>query len=250
MHESTPLLATLRLIKPGLSPALTQLAEFIEDNLSSVSRMTVTELAEVADVSVSSVSRLSRELGYRNYGDFKMAAHSSISFVPNVNSGAEVDVLDEAEQLFSLTKDLLRDFNFDEFGAYLRRSKGVFVAGENTSLTQLFTDACLNHGKRVVPLTSTAHCEAIKPEVTYKDIFMFISDCPPSAEWLSVLQGLSQSDCVTIAVSPIVPEALGQTYLDYWVPIIGEGSSTFSRINTLLTLEVLTQQLNLDTNVN
>ena len=97
MHESTPLLATLRLIKPGLSPALTQLAEFIEDNLSSVSRMTVTELAEVADVSVSSVSRLSRELGYRNYGDFKMAAHSSISFVPNVNSGAEVDVLDEAE---------------------------------------------------------------------------------------------------------------------------------------------------------
>ena len=50
MEPTTELLASLRLLKPNLSPALTLLADFIEDNLSSVSRMTVTELADFAPV--------------------------------------------------------------------------------------------------------------------------------------------------------------------------------------------------------
>lgn len=250
MHDSAPLLATLRLIKPGLSPALTQLAEFIEDNLSSVSRMTVTKLAEVADVSVSSVSRLSRELGYRNYGDFKMAAYSSISVTSSSTNVKNTDVLDQAEKLFSITKDVLRDFSFDDVGAYLRRSKGIFVVAEDTSLTTFFNDVCLHSGKRVVPLLNIMHCQSMQPKLTYKDIFIFVSDKVPNEEWLAILQGLSQSDCVTVAVSPIAPEALTQTYLDYWIPVINEGNPTFARINTLLTLEVFLQQLDFDLHVN
>lgn len=248
MHDSAPLLATLQLIKPGLSPALTQLADFIEDNLSSVSSMTVTELAEVADVSVSSVSRLSRELGYRNYGDFKMAAHSSITLSPRISSSTELDVLDEAEKLFALTKDLLRDINFDEVGAYMRRSKSLFVVSEDTALTQPFVDVCLEQGKRIVSLTNTKQCRAIQPELSYKDIFVFISDTPPSDKWRTVLLGLSESDCVTIAVCPMLPEVLNHVCLDYWLPIIGEGNPTLTKINMLLTLEVLHQQIILEAN--
>ena len=241
MHESAPLLATLRLIKPGLSPALTQLADFIEDHLSSISRMTVTELAEEAAVSVSSVSRLSRELGYRSYVDFKMAAHSSIS-VPTASKGANHCVLDEAEKFFGLTKELLNELNLDELGAYLRRSECLFVAGDDAFLVQSFVDACLQQGKRAIPLTQAAYFQTMLSKLSHKDIFVYIGSETPSGVWLEILEALAEKDCVTLAISPILSEPARNTHLDFWVPIICEGSVIFNKINILLTIEILSKQ--------
>ena len=243
MEPTTELLASLRLLKPNLSPALTMLADFIEENLSSVSRMTVTELADVAQVSVSSVSRLSRELGYRSYGDFKMAAHMSSQSVESSEEDLTFDTLNKAEELIAFIRELLKGVNVEELITCLSRCNTLFVVTPNGDNAQYFVNGCLKQSKRAIQLSTLSECKAMLPTLSHKDGVLFVSSVEMTAEWQKYLQDLLQHDCVTVSICPPVAGTDQAVVADYWIPTIKSDSELFDGLNIKLILDVILRKI-------
>ena len=243
MEPTTELLASLRLLKQNLSPALTLLADFIEDNLSSVSRMTVTELADFAQVSVSSVSRLSRELGYRSYGDFKMAAHLSSQSSEVSAEDLTFATLNEAEELISFIRELLKGVNVEELITCLSRCNALFVVTPNGDNVQYFVNGCQEQGKRVVQLASLNQCKALLPSLGYKDGVMFVSSTEMSTQWQLQFKELLKLDCVTVSICPPMAGTDQAIVADYWVPTIKCDTELFDGLNIKLVLGVILRKL-------
>lgn len=243
MEPTTELLASLRLLKPNLSPALTLLADFIEDNLSSVSRMTVTELADFAQVSVSSVSRLSRELGYRSYSDFKMAAHSSSQSAEVSAEDLTFATLNEAEELISFIRELLKGVNVEELITCLSRCNTLFVVTPNGDNVQYFVNGCQEHGKRVVQMASLTQCEALLPSLGHKDGVLFVSSTEMSAHWQQQLKDMLELDCVTVSICPPMVGTDQAIVADYWVPTIKCDTELFDGLNIKLVLDVILRKI-------
>ncbi|MDR2977144.1 MAG: MurR/RpiR family transcriptional regulator [Streptococcaceae bacterium] len=64
--------------------------DYIQDNLSKISHMTISKVAEASHVSISTVNRTLNKMGYEGYSDFKHSvrnskAHSSNGFSSEVN---------------------------------------------------------------------------------------------------------------------------------------------------------------------
>ncbi len=76
---ATGVLARLRATLPGLTPALSRIAEVALESPHRVLYSTVTELAESASSSEGSVIRFCKDLGFGGFQDFKLALATDLA---------------------------------------------------------------------------------------------------------------------------------------------------------------------------
>ncbi|MBO8126357.1 MAG: MurR/RpiR family transcriptional regulator [Firmicutes bacterium] len=148
---NTPLylLNRIKAIRPSLPRAQAKLAEFIIENFSEISDLSVTELASLAGVSEGTIVKFCQSLGCQGYSDFRLrAAEEAAITVPDLfYQVTEEDSLEGiAAKVFrsniTSLEETLRSLDFNELSRCVEAIKtarriefyavgsSAFVAGE------------------------------------------------------------------------------------------------------------------------
>ena len=99
-------LLRLREYKETLTSTETAIAEYIEENSSLASKLTVRELAEKTFASPSTIVRLCRKLGFEGYNDFQKELMVDLAIVKDGNENHSEFSFDKNEDVNSIIQKI------------------------------------------------------------------------------------------------------------------------------------------------
>ena len=136
-------LARLRVVKDSLRPAERRIADLILQDPRSITTMAITDLARIGQCSETTVIRMAKALGYRGYGELKMAIATQLPH-PKTNLYEDLQPGDSLQdiagvfihsciQSFSDTLNLLNIDDLEKAVESIKTSSKVACFGSGAS---------------------------------------------------------------------------------------------------------------------
>ncbi|MGY3729108.1 MurR/RpiR family transcriptional regulator [Lactococcus termiticola] len=102
---TSALISHIKSYYDNLSRADQLISDYLVAHIDEVSTMTIQEIAESSEVSTATISRFAKKIGYANFQELKLAAHS------NPNDGGSSDFFSEMSPEDSFQEILVKSFN-------------------------------------------------------------------------------------------------------------------------------------------
>lgn len=248
------LIATLRSISKGMTPALSKIAETVLSNPEATLYQSITELAENSGSSEASVMRFCRDQGFKGFQDFKLTLAKELatdefnreSEIPSDDVGKLVETaiiaLRETEQLID-RKDIARAasklMSADQINCF-----GVAASGITT---QYMAYKMVRLGLRC-RVQSDAHLALmVASTANKKDVFVVTSSSGSTIDAVQVAEAAHARGAFVIAISnrgksPLVG-ASSLALIASWPETPLTGGAFPSKISQLLIVDALAAEL-------
>ena len=252
-------LLRLREYKETLTSTETAIAEYIEENSSLASKLTVRELAEKTFASPSTIVRLCRKLGFEGYNDFQKELMVDLAIVKDGNEDHSEFSFDKNEDVNSIIQKiqsnsiniiqdsikLLDDASIIEVADRLYEARNVLLFGIGASY-YVSRDLYLKLLRLNKPTVSNEdyHSMLLATMNSSKDDLAFVfSYSGNTKEMIKCMEHLKENGTTIVSITRFTPTELSKMadiplYVASTEPIFRKGAMT-SRIAMLNIIDII-----------
>lgn len=246
------LIAELRSMQQDFPPVLQRIGQYVNKNPDRVVYQTITELGDETKCSLASIQRFYRQLGFRNYGDFKLRLATELASATKRSDGelrTRLDaIVNEGIDALVQTKELVAQDRVKPVAQRLLKSKRivVFAVAASGVVAQFFRYKFIRLGKYVESL-SDPHMAAIMIAcMSPKEAFVVFSSSGSSIDAVRLAEMASQREIWTLGVVNRAKSPLTKHLDEQLVVAAAEspltGGNFSAKVCQMLVVEALQQE--------
>lgn len=228
-----------------------KVARFTLQKPEQVRQMNITELAKHAGVGVATVSRFTKQVGCKNFTNFKLALATSDTMQRGVekNVSTSHDIYDYYQKILSETMAMVSDQQLHRAAELIHHAHRVYVFGIGSSgyNAQEFTQRLMRMGVLAFAMTESNMMTIASSTLGPDDLVIALSVSGSTPEVCSAVRDSKQQGVTVISVTAFKKSVLGKIsdllFQIMSTELVGDYDFINSQFAVTYVIDMLTQNL-------
>ncbi|ERJ11750.1 MurR/RpiR family transcriptional regulator [Haloplasma contractile] len=169
---NSKILTNIETYKNSLTKSETKIVKFLEEKITDVIYMSVTEFADTVDVGETTILRFCRKIGFKGYQDFKIAVAQDDINKNNIETKDSISekIYDSIVEVLSNSKNLIKQEDIDEVIDIMNKARKVYFFGVGSSgITALEAKSKFFRIHRKFDAVTDSHFQSMVSEIVNED---------------------------------------------------------------------------------